>query len=84
MHQAMKSGKVSVPEVRSLDLIFKCDLGALEFPQFNYIYSLYAKYDQFGVLPFPGSHSEQPAKIIEIFDVISAVQAEEEKRLSKK
>ena len=85
MHQAMKKrGKKDIPEVRSLDVSFRTDLKQLQFPQFDFIYSMYSKYDKFGVLPFPGSHSEQPAKIIEIFDILGAIHAEDEKRVNNK
>ena len=85
MHQAMKSRKkADIPEVRSLNISFKTELTNLSFPEFNYIYGLYNKYDKFGVLPFEGCHSDQPAKIMEIFDILSAVHAEDEARLANK
>lgn len=84
MHKAMKRGNRKVPEVKSLNVEFKVDLKDLEFPNFGYYYSLYNKYDNHGVLPFPGAHNEQPAKIMDIFDVLSAIDLEEQKRKSTK
>jgi hypothetical protein len=84
MLKAKRSNKNANNEVLSLNIKFKHGVDNIKFPQFNYIYTMYSKYEKYGVLPFPGSLSEQPAKIIEIFGVINAIEAEEEKRLNKK
>lgn len=83
MYASMKNQDRKIPEVQSLNVLFKTDLKNLRFPQFNFVYAMYSKYDKFGVLPFNGTHNEQPSKIIEIFDIISAIHAEEEKRVNK-
>lgn len=85
MHEAMKKrGTLDVPEVKSLDVVFRTQLSNLHFPEFNYIYTLYSKYDKYGTLPFEGCHADQPARLIEIFDVIGAIHSEEEKRQRSK
>jgi len=83
MYSAMKQQDRKIPEVKSLNVSFRTDLSDFNFPQFNFVYAMYSKYDKYGVLPFGGTHSEQPAKMIEIFDVIGAIHAEEEERLRK-
>lgn len=67
---------------KSLDVVFHID-NKLKYPYFGYIYTLYNQYKQ-GVLPFPGSMSEQPAKIIEIFDVLQQLELEQEEKTRKK
>lgn len=37
-----------------------------------------------GTMPFPGSVVEQPAKIIEIFDVLTQLEQESEEKMRKK
>lgn len=72
-------------DVTSLNLKFKGgDLSKYKFPQFDYIYSLYDKYENHGVLPYSGSHSEQPAKIMEIFSILNSLRIEEDKRQTEK
>lgn len=39
--------------------------------QVHELFGWYLKYEQFGILPFEGSLYDQPAKIIEIFDIMS-------------
>ena len=53
-------------------------------PEFDYIATLYGQYNKFGTLPFSGSLSDQPNKIIEYFNIIRAIQNEEEQKAYKK
>lgn len=80
VYKARKNGKSPTPEVRSLNIHFKCPLTETQCPNFNYLYSMFDKYDKYGTLPYSGSHSEQPSKIIEVFDVLGAIKSEEQKR----
>lgn len=41
-----------------------------------YFIDLYDKYQKFGLLPFSGTITEQPAKIMEIFNVLESVKIE--------
>lgn len=41
--------------------------------QVHEFFSWYLKYEQFGILPYPGSLYDQPAKIMEIFDIIGSI-----------
>lgn len=63
--------------VKSLNLHFTVPLSNFQYDLFNYILFLFRNYEQ-GILPFPGSASEQPNQIIEIFNVIKALKAERE------
>jgi hypothetical protein len=67
---------------KSLDVVFH-DNTNIKYPLFGYAYTLYQQYKQ-GNLPYPGSVTEQPAKILEIFDVISQLEFENETRMRKK
>lgn len=73
----------------SLNVRFETD--GIVYPYFNYVITLYFAYKNNGILPFPGSMVDQPAKIIEIFNVLDALTdeakqraAKEQERLSKK
>jgi hypothetical protein len=73
----------------SLNLRFKSD--GIMYPYFNYVITLYFAYKNNGILPFQGSMVDQPAKIIEIFNVIDALvdeaqqkAAKEQERINKK
>lgn len=43
---------------------------------FDYFLTLYMSYKNHGLLPFEGSHADQPNKIIEVFNIINAVVTE--------
>lgn len=55
----------------------------LRHPRFFFLVSLWQKYKQ-GVLPYNGSLVDQPAKIIEIFDVLTELEWEQQERERKK
>jgi hypothetical protein len=50
--------------------------------QFGYLLLLHDRY-QNGLLPFPGSISEQPNHIIEIFNVLDGLKTDYQKELNK-
>jgi hypothetical protein len=50
--------------------------------EFGFYLSLHQAY-QHGTPPFPGSPIEQPAKIMEVFNVLDSLQAEAEQRARK-
>jgi hypothetical protein len=53
-----------------------------KYPYFSYVLNLYSQYKK-GSLPFPGSVSEQPAKIIEIFNVLEQLELEQQEKQRK-
>lgn len=75
-------GKISrrAVELISLNLHFKGDLDKWEYENFNYIMALFDLYHRHGTLPYPGTLSEQPAKVIEIFQILDQLKYEREKK----
>lgn len=65
-----------------LDLSFS-DEFTPDFSGFNYYISLYHPWSENGVLPYPGSTSEQPAKIMEVFSILDKLKYEHEKAQQK-
>lgn len=68
--------------VVSCGLRFTKPFDHLKFEPFGYVLTLLENYER-GNLPFPGSVSEQPAQIMEIFSVIQAIRREHEIKLSE-
>lgn len=81
LKQLQKTLGKSPDELISLNLHFKTDLTKFNYPHFNYVFRLYDRYNDAGVLPFKGSHSDQPAQIMEIFSVLEQLQMETQKEL---
>lgn len=54
----------------------------LKHPYFSYFIGLFLAYEK-GILPFSGSLVDQPAKIIEIFEVIQQLRLEREETVRK-
>lgn len=67
-------------EVISLDVHFKKGIEDISIEYFNYVMTLYDTYRSHGVMPYPGSLSDQPAKIIEIFNTLEQLTIEREQR----
>lgn len=77
LKQMMESRKGSGPsEVISCNLHLTGRLDRWKYFHFNYVMTLFNSYDKSGVMPFPGTLSEQPAKIIEIFDLLEQLKHE--------
>lgn len=49
-----------------------------DYAHFNFVMMAWYSYDKGGLLPFSGSLSEQPAQIMEIFELIMELQTERE------
>jgi len=71
--QAM-SGKTR--HQKSLNVVFKKPLEEFEYLPFGYVYSLYRKYSDHGVLPFEGPLANQPAQIMEVFNTLDGIESE--------
>lgn len=69
------------------NLVFTNDLDSYTVYNFDYLITLYFAYNDHHNLPFPGSVSEQPNKIIEVFNlfksVIHEVNEQERKKIEK-
>lgn len=57
---------------RILDLEFS-DPPKIVYPLYDYVAHAYYAYKK-GILPYPGSYSEQPAKIVEIFKLFQMLE----------
>lgn len=64
----------------SLNLEITGDLKRFKYDEFDYVVTLYNVYDKSGTLPYAGSTSEQPAKILEIFNLIEQLNLERRQR----
>lgn len=50
---------------------------------FAHLWTLFDKYERFGVLPFSGSHTDQPSQILEAFDVLRGLKASYDNKANK-
>lgn len=66
--------------ITSCGLRFTKPFKHLKFEPIGYVLTLFENYER-GCLPFPGSVSEQPAQIMEIFTVLKQLKHESESRL---
>lgn len=62
---------------------FKKCVGNFVLPSTNSILNMFRLYEK-GLLPYAGSVTEQPAKIMQIFDIIYARKAEKDNELNDK
>jgi hypothetical protein len=77
----MKSSMAKLPsEIISLNIHFKCNLDRFNVSYFEFVIVAFEAYNKNGVLPYPGSLSDQPNKIIEIFNVLDSLKLEREQR----
>lgn len=77
-----RTAKSKFNPVTSLNLRFKTHFSKFEYEYFDYVLHLFDQYKK-GNLPFPGCLSEQPAQIIETFQVLTALENENELRLRR-
>lgn len=68
--------------VTSCNLRFTKPFDHIRYSYMDLVLTLFSNYEK-GVLPFPGSASEQPAQIFEIFSVLSALKHEAEMRVNE-
>lgn len=76
-------GNNSADYIVSLNLRLHGNLRRFEYPYLSYALSMFDKYDKHGVLPHPGAHADQPAKLIEIFEILSQLQHELEEEMRR-
>lgn len=75
-------GKKKINRLRSLDLEFDDD-NLVKYPWLSFSIITHQGFQQ-GILPYPGSLSEQPAKIIEIFSLLDQLKYEAEEQTRKR
>lgn len=83
IRQLQKRVGTSTDFIVSANLRLQGNLARFEYPYFNFVMALFDKYNRFGVLPYPGSMADQPAKILEIFDLLAQLQYEAEEEARK-
>ena len=82
---------IELRSVSSLNVTINGDLERFDYPEFDYVINIYHIHTKTGALPYPGSISEQPAKIIELLNILEQLnlerrqreQAEQERKLKK-
>lgn len=74
--------KEKVSSFKSLNVSFHTNK-SLKYPYFSYVLGMFDGYNK-GILPFDGSFADQPAKIIEIFNVLHQLSMEAEHKMRKK
>ena len=76
-----KSVQVFTP-VDTCGIRIKSDFSKVQYPHFHYLMNLFQMYEK-GCLPFPGTVSEQPAQIIEMFNIVQLLELERHNRRAK-
>lgn len=84
MIEQIKKQSASSGGTTSLNIKFSRPLESFRYELFGYIITLYRKYSELGILPFPGSLSDQPAQIIEVFNTLESVELEIKHQQQKK
>lgn len=79
---AIKKQKTGNAGYKSQGLQFTGSLSDHNYSLMDYLFTLFVAYER-GVLPFIGSLSEQPAQIIEAFNLIHSLQIERSQRQQK-
>lgn len=64
-------------------LNFRFSETGIKYDNFNFIMTTYSAFKQCGVLPFQGCFTEQPSKIIEIFNLLDALVDEAQQKAAK-
>ncbi len=72
-----KFRNVDAVTVNSLNVQFKTNQ-VFTFDGFGYYYGLYRQFKENGVMPYEGCLTDQPAKIMEIFETFEQLQYEQE------
>ena len=75
-----KQNKINV--FSALDLQFT-NVDKVTYPLFGFIITSFMAYNKHGILPFDGPLANQPSKIIEVFEVLEALQIEKETQLRR-
>lgn len=69
--------------IHSVGLEIVGDLSKFEYRSFNFLHTTFRQYDNHGTLPYPGSLGDQPAAIIEAFQVMETLKFEVEEKMRK-
>lgn len=83
MIRAVRAQAVFNP-VKTLNMTFSRPFKEFEFDQFSFVATLFNQFDKHGALPYSGALTDQPNKIIESFNVIRALNQEQEAKQQAK
>lgn len=75
--------KNKLDNVRTLNVRLSGNLDRFKYDNFNYVVTLHNVFEKSGVLPFEGAFSQQPAKIVEIFNVLDQLSFEKREQIQK-
>jgi hypothetical protein len=68
----------------SCGLSIHANLKEFRHEAFHYYLTSFHAYDKHNQLPFPGSYNDQPAKIMEVFEILEQLKFEAEERAMRK
>lgn len=77
-----KMNKGDLASLNSCGVKIKGDLSEFISPYFNYLFEMYELYEK-GAMPFKGPPSDQPAQIIEAFNILRRLEVETQKERIK-
>lgn len=76
LKQIREQAKSSKTHHQALNVKFKAPLEEFEFANFGYLFTIYRKFADSGILPFPGSLADQPSQIMELFNTLESLELE--------
>ena len=65
---------------QALNIKFKAPLEDFEYPSFGYLFTIYKKYAESGILPFSGALADQPSQVVELFNTLESLELEVKQR----
>jgi len=74
--QQQLSIKTRADIARSLNLRLSGDLSRFKYDNFSFAVNMHNAFEKHGILPYNGPYTEQPAQIIEIFNVLDQLSFE--------
>lgn len=75
--------------ISNQDILYSCnlkitgDLKRFKHESFYFYLTAFRAYEEHGILPFSGAYGDQPAKIIEVFEVFEQLKFEETQKIYK-
>lgn len=80
LKQMQEKISLASSDIVSLDLEIKKGFN-YEYPYFSYVLNLHDRFINSGIMPYQGAYSDQPNKIIEIFNTLDQLKFEHESKL---
>lgn len=76
LKQIREQAKKGNKNHQALNVKFKAPLEQFEYNNFGYLFTIYKKYAESGILPFPGALADQPSQVIELFNTLESLELE--------